>query len=201
MNQLEAQNFPTCFRWLSLGGHFTGRGSLTTNLFSHAEWQKPKDKLAAGTTNTPFQFGIEPIRDLKEHPKLTLIISTGAFQPGVKGGPQIKCYTRDQWAGPSTPNKCTHGVNSDTFVDQKCGHSCVNLSSFIFFLRFDVFFFNNTSSLHSNGWTLFLLWLKLHLIVCVTGALSYQGPLHPQRSKGGGAFHQSSGEMDSTTVD
>ncbi len=46
------------------------------------------------------------------------------------------------------------------------------------------FFFNNTSSLHSNGWNLFLLWFKLHLIVSVTGALSYQGLLHPQKSRG-----------------
>lgn len=53
--------------------------------------------MAAGTTNTPFQFKIVPIPDLKEHPKLTLIISNGAFEQGVKGGPQIKCYTRDQW--------------------------------------------------------------------------------------------------------
>lgn len=51
---------------------------------------------AAAAANAPFQFGIELIRDLKEHPKLTLIISTGAFQRGVRGGPQIKCHTRDQ---------------------------------------------------------------------------------------------------------
>ena len=31
--------------------------------------------------------------------------------------------------------------------------------------------------------TLFLLWFKLHLIVSVTGALSYQGLLHPQKKK------------------
>lgn len=64
-------------------------GELTANLFSHAGRQKPKDKLAAGTPNASFQFGTAPARDLKEHPKLTLIISTGAFHQGVKGGPQI----------------------------------------------------------------------------------------------------------------
>lgn len=31
--------------------------------------------------------------------------------------------------------------------------------------------------------TLFLLWFKLHLIVSVTGALSYQGPAAPTEKK------------------
>lgn len=97
--KLRHLNFPwwSLRRMMVVVRWWGGGGWLTTNLFSHAVWQKPKDKLAAGTTNTPFQFGIVPIWDLKEHLKLTLIISTGAFHQGVKGGPQIKCYTRDQW--------------------------------------------------------------------------------------------------------
>lgn len=71
-------------------------------------------------------------------------------------------------------------------------HKCwQSLSEFVFlffnlwcFFFFFTLFFNNTFSLHSSGRNLFLLWLKPHLIVSVTGALSYQSPLHPQKSRG-----------------
>lgn len=36
------------------GGGGESWGGLLLIFFSHAEWQKPKDKLAAATTNTPF---------------------------------------------------------------------------------------------------------------------------------------------------
>lgn len=65
---------------------------LGVNLFS----QKPRDKLAAGIANTPFELKIAPIRDQKEDPRLMLIISTRLFIGGVKGGPLIKSRTRDQ---------------------------------------------------------------------------------------------------------
>lgn len=47
------------------------------------------------------------------------------------------------------------------------------------------FFFASTTPLLSTPMdeTLFLLWFKLHLIVSVTGALSYQGPAAPTEKK------------------
>lgn len=141
------------------------------------------NKLAAGTANTTFQFKIIPIWDLKEHPKPMFIISTGAFQPGVKGGPSDEVPNkRSLVPTPSTPQKKSAKNVSDTFLYLKCWSSCVNLSSFLRPLMFFLLLlFSPTAPSCSNpGWNLFLLWFKLHLIVSVTGALSYQSLLHPQ---------------------
>lgn len=155
-----------------------------------------------------FNWGIVPIRDLKEHPKLTLIISTGAFQQGVKGGPQIKCHTRDQWGWALRRLiKSTHSVNSDTFLDQKCWHSCVNLSSsfFLSFLSFWCLFLKICLLLQQHLFSP-LQWMKPLFVVvqaasyCLChGCFVLPRPAAPTEKQGG--LHQSLGEMDSTTVD
>lgn len=105
---------------------------------------------------------------------------------------------------PSTPKKVQRTLVIHFFILSVGSPVWICLLFFILWCHFLLLFsFKSTFSLQSSGWNLFLLWFKLHLIVSVTSALSYQSLLHPQKSREWGlaGCHQSLSKMDPTTVD
>lgn len=160
-------------------------GGLTANLFSHAEWQKPKDKLAAGTTNTPFQFGIAPIRDLRTPKAYAHHINWGFSTGGQRWPSDIVLYKRSVVPGFRHLIKAHTALIVIHFLIRSVGTLvwiCLLLCPLMFFL---VFFFNNTSSLHSSGRNPFFVVVQAASYCLCHGCFVLPRPAAPTEKQGG----------------
>lgn len=201
MNQLEAQKLLNCvFKpqlRLSLVVILPGWGVwLSANLFSHAEWQKPKDKLAAGTTNTPFQLGDSTNMRSKRTPKAYAHHINWGFSTGGQRWPWDKVlYKRSVGPGLPRPIKALRVLIVINFTIRSVGTSLWICPPLMFLLIFP----STTPLLRTPmdetsfccGSSCILL--SLSRVLCLTRACC------THRKAGG--LHQSWGEMDSTTVD
>ncbi len=116
-------------------------------------------------------------------PQLTPIMVSRAFQPEVRGAPQIKGHTRRSLGpNPLTQIRGKERSENDTFlrhnVSSKGSSSGVHIVYFCLFwcFLFGLMLFQRWlfSSLLTKGWSPFF-GPELFLIVSVTGSLSYTG--------------------------